>query len=157
MLGGAILVKSFDKISGIVFLVISLLFISGSLQISGSAYGSAVGPKTFPLILGILLGLLSLRLLYESFKKNAETEQKEKSQMYYKNFGIIIVSAILYVCLLELIGFVISTFLFLLVAFQVMEKGKIIASIIIAAVFSIGVYMMYVNFLGGALPKFSLF
>ncbi|QCR31658.1 tripartite tricarboxylate transporter TctB family protein [Lysinibacillus sp. SGAir0095] len=151
------MVKSFDKISGIVFLVISLLFISGSLQISGSAYGSAVGPKTYPLILGIVLGLLSLRLLYESFKKNAETEQKEKSQMYYKNFGIIVVSAILYVFLLEIIGFVISTFLFLLIAFQVMEKGKMISSIIIAAVFSMGVYLMYVNLLGGTLPKLSLF
>ncbi len=151
------MVKSFDKISGIVFLVISLLFISGSLQISGSAYGSAVGPKTYPLILGIVLGLLSLRLLYESFKKNTETENKEKSQMYYKNFGIILVSAILYVFLLEIIGFVISTFLFLLIAFQVMEKGKIVSSIIIAAVFSIGVYLMYVNLLGGTLPKFSLF
>ena len=151
------MVKSFDKISGIVFLVISLLFVSGSLQISGSAYGSAVGPKTYPLILGIVLGLLSLRLLYESFKKNAETEQKEKSQMYYKNFGIIVVSAILYVFLLEFIGFVISTFLFLLIAFQVMEKGKMISSIIIAAVFSMGVYLMYVNLLGGTLPKLSLF
>ena len=151
------MVKSFDKISGIVFLVISLLFISGSLKISGSAYGSAVGPKTYPLILGIVLALLSLRLLYESFKKQAETEQKEKSQLDYKNFGIILISAILYVFLLELIGFVISTFLFLLVAFQVMERGKMIASIIISAVFSIGVYMMYVHLLGGNLPKFALF
>ncbi|MDN4492367.1 tripartite tricarboxylate transporter TctB family protein [Ureibacillus aquaedulcis] len=151
------MVKSFDKISGIVFLVISLLFISGSLQISGSAYGSAVGPKTYPLILGVVLGLLSLRLIYESFKKNAQTQHAEKSQMNYKNFGIILVSAILYIFLLEIIGFVISTFLFLLVAFQVMEKGKFISSIIIAAVFSIGVYMMYVNLLGGTLPKFSLF
>ncbi|MFC7685564.1 tripartite tricarboxylate transporter TctB family protein [Ureibacillus sp. GCM10028918] len=151
------MIKSFDKISGIAFLIISLLFISGSLQISGSAYGSAVGPKTYPLILGIVLGLLSLRLLYESFKKNAETQHKDKSQMYYKNFGIILISAILYVCLLEVLGFVISTFLFLLVSFQVMEKGKIISSIIIAAVFSMGLYLMYVNLLGGALPKFSLF
>ncbi|KGR73752.1 tripartite tricarboxylate transporter TctB family protein [Ureibacillus sinduriensis] len=151
------MVKSFDKISGVVFLVISILFITGSLQISGSAYGSAVGPKTYPLILGIILGLLSLRLIYETFKKNTESQKNEKPQMKYKNLGIILISAILYITLLEIIGFVLSTFLFLLVAFQVMEKGKIISSIIIAAVFSIGVYLMYVNLLGGTLPKFSLF
>lgn len=150
------MVKPFDKISGIVFLVISLLFITGSLQISGSAYGSAVGPKTYPLILGILLFLLSLRLIYDSFKKNPEMQQEEKSQRNYKNLAIILFSAILYICLLEIIGFILSTFLFLLVAFQVMEKGKIMSSIIIAAVFSIGVYLMYVNLLGGTLPKFSL-
>lgn len=150
------MIRSFDKISGIVFLLISLLFISGSLKISGSAYGSAVGPKTYPFILGIILGLLSLRLIYESFKRTT-TQHVGKSQMYYKNFGVILVAAILYAFLLELIGFIISTFLFLLVAFQVMEKGKIISSILIAFIFSIGVYLMYVNLLGGTLPKFSLF
>lgn len=150
------MVKPFDKISGIVFLVISLLFITGSLQISGSAYGSAVGPKTYPLILGILLFLLSLRLIYESFKKDSEMQQEEKSNRNYKKLAIILFSAILYICLLEIIGFILSTFLFLLVAFQVMEKGKIMSSIIIAAVFSVGVYLMYVNLLGGTLPKFSL-
>ncbi|RUL51888.1 MULTISPECIES: tripartite tricarboxylate transporter TctB family protein [Lysinibacillus] len=147
--------KTFDKITGIVFLLISILFIYESLQISGSAYGSAVGPKTFPLILGIILGLLSLRLLYETF--NSKSEQKGKSNLDIKRFGIILLSAIVYVFLLEILGYVITTFIFLVVAFQVMEKGKITKTLIIAAVFAVGVYVMYVNLLGGNLPKFSLF
>ncbi len=155
MNGGATMTKTFDKITGIVFLLISILFIYESLQISGSAYGSAVGPKTFPLILGIILGLLSLRLLYETF--NSKSEQKGKSNLDIKRFGIILLSAIVYVFLLEILGYVITTFIFLVVAFQVMEKGKITKTLIIAAVFAVGVYVMYVNLLGGNLPKFSLF
>lgn len=147
--------KSFDKISGIIFLLISILFISESLKISGSAYGSVVGPKIYPLILGIVLGILSLRLLYEAFKQGSDN--KETMKLDYKKFGIIFISAIIYVFLLELIGYVISTFIFLVIAFQVMEKGKIIQTLIISAIFSYGVYAMYVNLLGGALPKFSLF
>lgn len=147
--------KSFDKIAGIVFLLISILFISESLKISGSAYGSTIGPKTYPLILGIVLGLLSLRLLYETFK--SKSEKKEKSTLEIKKFAIILISAILYIFLLEIIGYVFSTFIFLVVTFQVMERGKIISTIIISAIFAIGVYAMYVQLLGGALPKFSLF
>ncbi|MBD8026597.1 tripartite tricarboxylate transporter TctB family protein [Ureibacillus sp. Re31] len=147
--------KSFDKIAGIVFLLISILFISESLKISGSAYGSTIGPKTYPLILGIVLGLLSLRLLYETFK--SKSESKEKSTLEIKKFAIIFISAILYIFLLEIIGYVLSTFIFLVVTFQVMERGKIISTIIISAIFAIGVYAMYVQLLGGALPKFSLF
>ena len=147
--------KTFDKGTGIILLIISILFVLESLKISGSAYGSAIGPKTYPLILGIILGLLSLRLLYESFKSKAES--KEKADFDYKKFGVIFIAAILYVFLLEIIGYVLSTFLFLLIAFQVMEKGKILSTIIISAIFTFGVYFMYVSLLGGSLPKFSLF
>lgn len=147
--------KTFDKIGGIVFLLISILFISESLKISGSAYGSTIGPKTYPLILGIILGLLSLRLLYETFK--SKSDNKGKTTFEIKKFGIIFISAIFYIFLLEIIGYVFSTFIFLVVAFQVMEKGKILSTIIISAIFAIGVYTMYVQLLGGALPKFSLF
>lgn len=147
--------KSFDKVSGVIFLLISILFITESLKISGSAYGSAVGPKVYPLILGIVLGLLSLRLLYETFKQKAQHREQEK--LDYKRLGIIFISALIYVFLLEIIGYVISTFIFLVIAFQVMERGKMVSTLIISAVFSFGVYAMYVYLLGGALPKFSLF
>ncbi|MFJ8234510.1 tripartite tricarboxylate transporter TctB family protein [Ureibacillus sp. NPDC094379] len=147
--------KTFDKGTGIILFIISILFVVESFKISGSAYGSAIGPKTYPLILGIILGLLSLRLLYESFK--SKEESKEKADIDYKRFGIIFISAILYVFLLEIIGYVLSTFLFLLISFQVMEKGKILSTIIVSAIFTFGVYFMYVSLLGGSLPKFSLF
>lgn len=147
--------KRFDKFAGVIFLLISILFIFESLKISGSAYGSAVGPKTFPLILGVLLGLLSLRLLYETFK--SKTDKEETETFNYKKFGIIFVSAIAYVYLLEIIGYVLSTFIFLIIAFQVMERGKFLYTFIIAAFFTFGVYTMYVQVLGGSLPKFPLF
>ncbi|MFC5589360.1 tripartite tricarboxylate transporter TctB family protein [Sporosarcina soli] len=147
--------KTFDRYTSIVFLLIGLLFVIESMKIADSAYGSAVGPKIFPMWLGIILILLSLRLLYETFKYKAEAVAKEKLQ--YKKFIIILVSAALYAFLLEKIGYVISTFLFLLIAFQTMERGRYLPSIIIAAVFSFGVYYFFAEFLGGSLPGFPTF
>ena len=147
--------KTFDRYASIAFLLIGLLFVVESTKIANSAYGSTVGPKIFPLGLGIILILLSLRLLYETFKYKTETTSSEKLQ--YKKFLIIFVSAALYAFLLEKIGYVISTFLFLLIAFQTMERGRIVPSLIIAAVFSFGVYYFFAEFLGGSLPGFPRF
>ncbi|WPK12144.1 tripartite tricarboxylate transporter TctB family protein [Lysinibacillus louembei] len=147
----------FDKIAVVVFLAIGILFIVGSLNISNNAYGSTVGPKTFPLILGIILAILSLRLLYEAFTAKVKEGNTEKEKLNYSKFAIIFGAALGYAFFLEIIGYVVATFLFLVIAFQTMERGKIIYTLIISAVFSFGVYLFYVNLLGGALPKFPLF
>ena len=147
--------KKFDRVAGIAFLLFGILFFIESQKISDSAYGSTVGPKIFPMGLGIILTALSIRLLYETFKYKAEDTEKEKLQ--YKKFFIIFGSAILYAFFLEKIGYVVSTFLFLLIAFQTLERGKIVYSIIISTVFSVGVYYMFSGLLGGSLPGFPLF
>ncbi|MBO0601234.1 tripartite tricarboxylate transporter TctB family protein [Sporosarcina sp. E16_3] len=147
--------KTFDRYSSIVFLLVGLLFVIESQKISDSAYGSTVGPKIFPMWLGVILILLSLRLLYETFKYKTKTASESKLQ--YKKFIIILISAVLYAFLLEKVGYVISTFLFLLIAFQTMERGRLLPSVIIAAVFSLSIYYLFAEFLGGSLPGFPVF
>jgi putative tricarboxylic transport membrane protein len=147
--------KTFDRYASIAFLLIGLLVVIESQRIPDSAYGSSVGPKIFPMWLGVILLLLSLRLLYETFKYKSEATSSEKLQ--YKKFIIILVSAILYAFFLEKIGYIISTFIFLLIAFQTMERGRLVPTVIIAAVFSVGVYYFFAEFLGGSLPGFPVF
>ncbi|MEK0291688.1 tripartite tricarboxylate transporter TctB family protein [Caldifermentibacillus hisashii] len=147
--------KKFDRIAGTVFLLIGLFFLTESQKLMGSAYGSQVGPEAFPAGLGILLIILSFRLLYETFKYKDSRSQKEKFE--YKRFVLIFISAIIYIFLLEKIGYIISTFIFLIITFQIMERGKWLYSMLISAAFSFGVYFLYVELLGGVLPRFSLF
>ena len=147
--------KTFDRFASIAFLLIGLLFVIESRSISVSSYGSTVGPNIFPMALGTILILLSIRLLFETTKYKPEDGSKEPLQ--YIKFIIIFVSAAVYAAVLEHIGYVISTFIFLLIAFQTMERGKWIGSIIIAGVFSFGVYYFFAEFLGGSLPGFPQF
>jgi putative tricarboxylic transport membrane protein len=144
--------KTFDRYAGIVFLVIGALFIIESSKISTSAYGSSIGANIFPLVLGIFLALLSLRLIYETFR--VKDTEKSKEKLDYKSFGIIFGAAVLYAYFLEDVGFVITTFLFLMISFQTMQRGKIWVSLLIAAAFSYGVYYLFVNVLDGSLPGF---
>lgn len=147
--------KTFDRFAGIAFLLIGLLFVLESRKISESSYGSEVGPDIFPIGLGILLILLSARLIYETFRYQVIQGEMEKVQ--YGKFIVLFVSAVLYAALLEPLGYVITTFLFLVIAFQTMERGKWLQTLAIASIFSFGVYYLFAEFLGGSLPGFPVF
>lgn len=140
----------FDRYASLLFMVIGLAFVLESRRISESAYGSNVGPDMFPLGLGLILILLSFRLFYETFRY--QVQKTNQSKLEYKSFFIILVSAILYGLLLETVGYVITTFFFLLIGFQVMERGGWWKSLLIAGCFSFGVYYLFVEVLDGTLP-----
>ncbi|MFT9849181.1 tripartite tricarboxylate transporter TctB family protein [Aneurinibacillus sp. REN35] len=144
--------KTFDRTAGLLFLLMGLLFALESRKIAVSAYGSTVGSNIFPLVLGIVLILLSLRLLYETFYYTKADDSSAK--LDYKRFLIIFVTAGLYCYFLEEIGYVIGTFIFLLIGFQTMERTKLILSIVISTLFSFGVYYLFVHVLQGSLPGF---
>ncbi|PKR85431.1 tripartite tricarboxylate transporter TctB family protein [Heyndrickxia camelliae] len=140
----------FDRVAAVLFLAVGIFFIVGSKQLASSSYGSKVGPDIFPFFLGIILAVLSIRLFYETFSVKGHGSKKEKLQ--YKPFLIIFVATFLYILTLETIGYVITTFLFLFVCFQTMERTKWISSLIISAAFSGLVYFLFVEILKGTLP-----
>lgn len=144
----------FDRIASILFLATGVLFIIGSRQLASSSYGSSVGPDIFPSLLGIILVLLSIRLFYETMVTKTQHSSKEKLQ--YKPFLIIFTATLVYILTLETIGYVITTFLFLFVCFQTMERSKVMTSLIISSCFSGLVYFMYVEVLKGTLPGWPI-
>jgi putative tricarboxylic transport membrane protein len=145
--------KVFDRYASAVFLLIGVTFVWESRKISESSYGSNVGPDIFPMGLGIILILLSIRLFYEVMKTKASASE-EKSNPDYKRFLLILGASLVYAYFLEDVGYVIGTFVFLLFSFQVIERGKWLVSVIISAAFSYGVYYLFVKILEGSLPGF---
>lgn len=144
----------FDRVASILFLAVGVLFIIGSKQLTSSSYGSVVGPDIFPFILGIILVLLSIRLFYETYMAKANHQKKEKLE--YKPFLIIFVATLIYILTLESVGYVITTFVFLFVCFQTMERSKWVNSLIISALFSGIVYYLFVEVLKGTLPGWPI-
>jgi putative tricarboxylic transport membrane protein len=144
----------FDRFASVLFLTIGVLFMIGSKHISSSSYGSVVGPDIFPLILGIILVLLSVRLFWETFLTRGPKGNKGKLE--YKPFIIIFVATLIYVLTLETVGYCLTTFLFLFVCFQTMERKNVLKSLIISALFSGAVYYLYVEVLKGTLPGWPI-
>ncbi|MCM3598311.1 tripartite tricarboxylate transporter TctB family protein [Metabacillus idriensis] len=144
----------FDRAAAVLFLTVGALFMYGSMQIAESSYGSVVGPNIFPFFLGAILFLLSLRLFYETLHYQKKYGKKEPLQI--KAFIIIFAATLLYIALLETIGYVITTFVFLFICFQAMERGQWVKSIVISACFSAGIYYLFVVVLKGTLPSFPV-
>lgn len=144
--------KVFDRYTSLLFACVGAGFLLESRKISESSYGSTVGPDLFPSGLGIILVLLSLALFFQTFTYKGQ--ESEKRSLDYKRFIVILGAGVLYGLFLEDIGYVIGTFLFLLIGFQTMERGKWVHSILISAIFSVGVYYVFVEILQGNLPGF---
>lgn len=142
--------KTFDRYASVVFAAIGAFFVVSSQGVAESAYGSQVGPNLFPLILGILLIMLSIRLFFET--RSYETGRKEESTKNLKRFLIIVGATFVYAFFLEDIGYLIGTSLFLFVGFQVMGNRSWWKSALVAILFSAAVYGVYVEILEGSLP-----
>ncbi len=142
--------KTFDTIAGCVFLVVGAFFAVGSLGISRSSYGSTVGPNVFPFGLGTILMLLALIVIFQA-RRYPDTAAG-KGTRDYKRLGLLFLATIVYVFVFESLGYVISTFLYLTLVFQVMERNRLFVSIGISAFFSCFVYYVYVVVFQGTLP-----
>jgi putative tricarboxylic transport membrane protein len=138
----------FDRYASILFIVlgVALFFYSQTLTTSIESH---IGPKELPMFLSVALVFTGILNLIAALRAKAE---KKKGELEYRKFLIILGSLLLYVLLLEPVGYVISTFAFLMVAFQTMERGHILKSAIIAAAFAGGIYYLYVEVALGSLP-----
>jgi putative tricarboxylic transport membrane protein len=146
--------KTFDRYASVALFIVGIGFILESMNISETAYGSNVGPNIFPMGLGVVLVLLCIRLFYETFRYQQAGSQKQPLDK--KRFLLILGAAVLYAWTLETVGYVITTFFFLLFAFQVMERGGWWKSVLIAALFSGGIYTLFVEVMDGTLPGFPV-
>lgn len=141
--------STFDRYASIVFLVLGVAVYLYSETLTVSNVGIAIGPKALPSFLSVILVILSAINLFNAIRSKAVAK---KENLEYKKFLIIFVSLVLYALLIEPLGYVITTFLFLFIGFQTMEKGKYLLSAIIAAAFAVGIYYLYVEVALGVLP-----
>ncbi|MBO2533068.1 MAG: tripartite tricarboxylate transporter TctB family protein [Thermoactinomycetaceae bacterium] len=144
--------RIFDRSASLIFAAVGAAFILGARNLSSTAYGSQVGPDIFPMGLGAILILLSLRLFFETFRYPEKEKSGNRGNLDWRRFGGMLAAALLYALLLEPLGYVLSTFLFLFVGFQLVERGGRMRSALVAAAFSGGVYFLYAVVMKGTLP-----
>lgn len=143
------MVSTFDRYASVVFAAIGIAVFMYIQNIEIATAGSAIGPKELPAFLSVILIILSLANLYNAIKSKKPAKQEK---LEYKKFLIIFIALVLYAIVIEPLGYVISTFLFLMVGFQTMEKGGYLKSALIAAAFAGGIYYLYVEIALGVLP-----
>ncbi|MEG1773223.1 MAG: tripartite tricarboxylate transporter TctB family protein, partial [Oscillospiraceae bacterium] len=126
--------KSFDCYASIVFFALGLAIFVYSQTLTKNSFGSSIGPAAMPTLLSFLLMVLSVVAMVKAFRDKAPA--KAKKELDYKRFLPFLGALALYVFLLQPLGYVISTFLFMFATFQIMKKGSYLKSTIIADTFS---------------------
>jgi putative tricarboxylic transport membrane protein len=140
----------FDRYASIVFIALGVALFFYSQTLTSTSTGTSIGPQELPLFLAVALVVTAAINLLVALR--TKSVQRTGSGLDYRKFVVILGLLLAYVLLLEPLGYVISTFLFLMAAFQIMEKGRYVTSALIAGAFSAGVYLLYVKVALGVLP-----
>jgi putative tricarboxylic transport membrane protein len=145
----------FDRYASIVFIALGVSLFLYAQTLTATSTGSSIGPKELPMFLAVALVITGAINFITAARSPASATKPRPLE--YRKFLMLLGALLLYVLLLEPLGYVVSTFLFLMVGFQTIEKGGYIKSALIAAAFAGGVYYLYVHVALGVLPEFPLF
>jgi len=146
----------YEKISSLVWLMASIAIIGGSSVYSFGAW-SHPGPGFLPLWCGIIMAALSLIVLIQSFykEKGQPLEKKEGSFFTPRWLKLVAVLIILfaYAFLLEIFGFILITFVFMVFVLKVVEPRKWSIALVEAGSATIVSYALFELWLKVLLPK----
>ena len=149
-----------NLVTSIITIAVGLTDMIMALNFPDATIGRPMEPKIFPIMLGIVLTILGLALLIEELIKNSKNKDvnKETIKLSFGNNGkkiaITIINAIAYAILFNILGYVISTIIFLeieLLIFGGLKSWKV--STIVSVLFSVIAFLIFNTFLGLYLPK----
>jgi len=146
--------KKADLITGLVLLVLSGYVIQESWMMPASA---TFGPGSgfLPLWLGILMALLSVMLMAGAwFRKPDPTEKAPfPAGKALLRVAAVMVGLGIYIFLMEVLGFVLNTFLFVSYLMLAVERERWKLSGMVAVLTTAGLYIIFQVLLGITLPK----
>jgi putative tricarboxylic transport membrane protein len=146
-------VRKKDIIYIILWNVVSLFFVIFSLRL-GLGEIKEPGPGLFPFFLGILLFLVSfcllVNLLFRIGSKDKSVKEKQGKRNLAK-LSLVLASLLLYVFLLEKLGYLITSSIFLIIFFRSM--GSKWSSALVASVLTALVTYFVFTYLGVTLPE----
>ena len=151
-----------NLVSSIITIAVGLTYMIMALNFPNATVGRPLEPKIFPVILGIAMTILGFALLIDELIKNSKSKDKETIKLSFGNNGkkiaITVINAIEYTLLFNILGYVLSTIIFLeveLLIFGGLKSWKI--STIVSVIFSIIAFLIFNTLLGLYLPKLGQF
>ncbi|MCR8849741.1 tripartite tricarboxylate transporter TctB family protein [Rossellomorea sp. SC111] len=142
-----------DRIISLILFVFAVCYLALSYQLPAFPY-AIIDSDVLPKGLGYLLIILAIVLFYQA----KDDTDADKERRYVKKEDIIILLSVLaallvYIFLLEPVGFLLSTILFLLVIPFVLGFKKKVTTVLVAFLFSGVMYYSFNYLLNITLPQ----
>lgn len=146
--------KNRDLVSSIIWIVLGGLFVAGALQ-HGLMRRGVPGPGFLPFLSGIALIVVSLFVLIPAMRQREivgrETFFPERDSL--RKLLLALVALVAFGLVMEYVGFVLTTFFFMLFVTRIMEpKGWGVVTVIALLTAAIS-YLLFVVLMEVALPK----
>jgi putative tricarboxylic transport membrane protein len=145
--------KTLNQRISIVLLVLAIVYLILAFQLPSFAYTN-IDADVVPKGLGFLLVALSIGLF---FAKDSETEeQKARRNIPKKDIGALLAVfafVFLYIFFLELLGFVVTTAIFIFGCSWFLGYKKHVVSALVSVLFPLVMYLLFTSFLQINLPQ----
>lgn len=146
--------KRNDSIGGLFFLAVGILFAVYSQSVDIGTMEEP-GPGFLPLWAGVLLGIMSIALLGKTFfqKKYEAGEPFFPEKDSWKRVTMVVASLLAYNFLLQHLGFILITFLFVAFLVKSVFPQTWLRTFVTAALSTAGAQLIFVNLLEINFPK----
>ena len=147
------MIKS-NRSSALFFLLLSIFICQQSVVI-GVGTLSQPGPGLLAFGAGAGIGVLALWFLIQSFvsKESRGEVTRHGKTLQRGRFLMICTSLFVYTIAVNWLGFLLSTFLFVIFILRLIESKKWWRTLVEALLITIGNYLFFVEWLGLSLPK----
>lgn len=147
--------EKYDKITSLFLLFLSILICILSVKLPvGLGSLRDPGPAFLPFWSGVVMGLLSLVVYLKSIrKKSAEVRGSWFPKEQWINLILVLAALTAYAFLLDILGFLITTFLLMFFLFKVMGAMRWAWAIGGSIIFSVISYWIFYLWLKVQLPK----
>ena len=134
-------------LEGIILLILSIIFTGESLKLRGEE-ALALSPALFPLIISISILILSIILIFKSFRERELLKKRDN----IKPLLLIIGVSFLYLFLLPRLHFIVSSILYLLSFLFILGERRWKLILPISLITPLLIYFIFGNLLDVLLP-----
>ncbi|WP_209124856.1 tripartite tricarboxylate transporter TctB family protein [Alkalihalobacillus sp. BA299] len=147
-----------NRIFSILVLVVAGIFFIESRGFSEKTGMQTFAPSFFPSVIIIVMSILALSLFIQSFKDKQKDDLLKSLKVYIIEHWRVVITLILlviYISLLPIIGFLISTMLFLLMVFAMLgpiKRQYLVVNVLLAVILPFGIQWVFQSILKIYLP-----
>jgi putative tricarboxylic transport membrane protein len=146
--------KNRDLVSSIIWMALGGIFVVGALQ-QGLMRRGIPGPGFFPFLLGLALLFVSLFVLIPALRQ----KEKDESSAFFpepgslRNLLLAVIALFAYGFAMEYIGYLLTTFLFMLITGRLMEPKGWWTTTLVALLTAVLSYLLFVVLMEVQLPQ----
>jgi len=138
-----------DRVIFVCTIIIAAVYLYATTLIPSLEIGDPLGPKAFPRLLGVTLLIAAGLLFLEIWKERKQARPAPGEELAtWRYAGVIIAVTVwtgIYYAVFDKLGYITSTTLYLLALMAWFNRGKWLANVLTAVLFSALSYIMFVK------------